>query len=130
MYYYELHEGDDDLMSDVILACETEVSPDDFFELVQEVRRQVQDAFGEDTLIEAIAVELERSHGYTFVADERLVASVLVSPRDDENLLIATGEDDDLAEADADLDDEDDDLADLPDYRSVIADFDPGARSN
>ena len=127
MYYYELHEGDDDLMSDVILACETEVSPDDFFELVQEVRREVQDAFDEDSLIEAIAVELERSHGYTFVSDERLAASVLVSRKDDDNLLLEMdADDDDGAYEDADELGQDDGV--LPGYRSLIVDVDRSAR--
>jgi hypothetical protein len=130
VYYYELHEGDEDLMADVILACESEVSPDDFFELVQEVRVQVQDSFDEDSLVEAIAAELERSHGYTFVSDERLIASVFVSPRDDENLLITTDAADRILEGDDDPGEEDDEPDDLPDYRSVIAEFDPGTRSN
>jgi hypothetical protein len=127
VYYYELHEGDEDLMSDVILACEGEVSPDDFFDLVQEVRVQVQDSFGEDTLVEAIAVELERNHGYTFVSDERLIASVFVSRKDEENLLITTDADDRIRE---EADDPDEEADELPDYRSVIAEFDPGTRSN
>ena len=137
MYYYELHEGDEDLMSDVILACEGEVSPDEFFELVQEVRVQVQDSFDEDTLVEAIAAELERNHGYTFVSDERLIASVFVSRKDEENLLITSDADDRMREAGDepdeeadDPDDEADDPDDLPDYRSVIAEFDPRTRSN
>jgi hypothetical protein len=137
VYYYELHEGDEDLMSDVILACEDEMSPDDFFDLVQEVRVQVQDAFDEDTLVEAIAVELERNHGYTFVSDERLIASVFVSRKDEENLLITSDPDDRMREAgdepDDEADDPDDEVADpddLPDYRSVIAEFDPRTRSN
>ncbi len=130
MYYYELHEGDEDLMADVILACESEVSPDDFFELVQEVRVQVQDSFDEDSLVEAIAAELERSHGYTFVSDERLIASVFVSPTDDENLLITTDPAPRLRVEADDPDEEADDPDDLPDYRSVIAEFDPGTRSD
>jgi hypothetical protein len=137
VYYYELHEGDEDLMSDVILACEDEVSPEDFFEIIQEVRIQVQDSFDEDTLVEAIAVELERNHGYTFVSDERLIASVFVSRKDEENLLITSDPDDRMPEGGADPGDEADgpgdeadDPDDLPDYRSVIAEFDPRTRSN
>ena len=60
MYFYELHEGDDEIFSDVLLARETEMEPDDFFELVQSIRRRVQDTYEHDTLIEAIAAELER----------------------------------------------------------------------
>lgn len=90
MYFYELHEGDDDLYSDVILAREDEVSPEDFFDLVQSIRRRIQDDFAEDTLIEAIAVELERDHGFIFVSDERIAAAVNVSTEEDHNFLIAS----------------------------------------
>ena len=93
MYFYELHEGDDDLYSDVLLACADDVSPEDFFDLVQAIRRRVATGFAEDTLIEAIAAELERNHGFIYISDERLTAAVNVSPDDDENFLIATGED-------------------------------------
>ena len=93
MHYYELHEGDDELYSDVLLAHEEEISPEDFFDLVQAVRGQVLAEFEEDTLIEAIAVELERSHGFVYISDERLAAAVNVSVDDDENYLIATSDD-------------------------------------
>jgi hypothetical protein len=90
VYFFELHEGDDDVYADVILAREEEITPDDFFELVQSIRRRVKDTFEEDTLIEAIAVELEREHGFTYVSDERIHAAVNVSGDDDDNFLIAT----------------------------------------
>ena len=93
MYFYELHEGDDDLYSDVLLALDEEIEPEDFFDLVQAVRRRVADDFGEDTLIEAIAVELERSQGFIYISDARLTAAVNVSTDQDENFLIATSED-------------------------------------
>jgi hypothetical protein len=63
VYFYELHEGDEEIFSDVLLARDDEIDPDDFFELVQSIRRRVQDSYEDDTLIEAIAVELEREHG-------------------------------------------------------------------
>jgi hypothetical protein len=93
VYFYELHEGDDDLYSDVLLACDEEITPEDFFDLVQVIRRGVVDGFGEDTLIEAIAVELERSQGFIYISDARLTAAVNVSTDQDENFLIATSED-------------------------------------
>ena len=93
MHFYELHEGDDEFYSDVLLAREEEISPDDFFDLVQAIRHRVADDFEEDTLIEAIAAELERSHGFLYVSDDRLVAAVNVSADEDENFLIATSED-------------------------------------
>ena len=108
MYFYELHEGDNDVFSDLLLTSDEQMDPEDFFELVQAVRSKVKDTFEEDTLIEAIALELEREHGFTFVSDARLTASVRVSPDEDENRLITA----------------DDELSDAADYRSLLADFD------
>ena len=120
MYFYELHEGDEDVFSDLLLVHDDLIEPEDFFELVQAVRAQVQDTHEEDTLIEAIALELEREHGFTFVSDGRLSASVHVSPDDDENRLINL---DDEALAGDDLRDED--------FRTLVAEFDPdGNRLN
>lgn len=107
MYFYELHEGDDDVFSDLLLTREEEMEPEDFFELVQSIRRNLQDTFEEDTLIEAIALELEREHGFTFVSDARLTASVHVSPDEDENRLISV----------------DDEVAESAEFRSILADF-------
>ena len=97
MFFYELHEGDDDVFSDLLLVSDEEMEPEDFFELVQSIRERVQDTFEDDTLIEAIAHELEREHGFTFVSDDRLTASVHVSTIDEENRLIAL--DDEVAES-------------------------------
>jgi hypothetical protein len=97
VYFYELHEGDDDVFSDLLLVSEDQMDPEDFYELVQAVRQQVQAAYEDDTLIEAIARQLEREHGFTFVSDARLEASVHVSPIDAENRLIAV--DDQIAES-------------------------------
>lgn len=98
MYFYELHEGDEDVFSDVLLASDEEMAAEDFFDLVQSVRRQVQDSHGSETLIEAIALELERDHGFLFISDERLHAAVNVSAIEEENLLISV--DDEAARAD------------------------------
>ena len=123
MYFYELHEGDEDVFSDVLLARDDEMDPDDFFELVQSVRRRVQDTYEDDTLIEAIAVELEREHGFVFISDERLTAAVNVSTEESENFL-------------ADIDVGDDELEGRDerdaDFRSIVAEFDPesGGRPN
>jgi hypothetical protein len=115
LYFYELHEGDEDAFSDLLLVHDELFEPDDFFALVQAIRIQVQDKFEDDTLIEAIANELERVHDFTFVSDARLTASVHVSPAEEENRLIPA-DDEDLEGAD---------------YRSIIADFDPdGGRLN
>ncbi len=90
MYFYELHEGDDELFSDVLLAREEEMPADDFFDLVQGIRKQVQGRHEEDTLIEAIAAELQRDYAFLFISDDRITAAVNVSTEDDDNYLIAT----------------------------------------
>ena len=107
MYFYELHEGDDDVFSDLLLTSDEQIEPEDFFELVQAIRTKVQDTFEEDSLIEAIALELERDHGFTFVSDARLEASVHVSPDEDENRLISI----------------DDEIAESAEFRTLLAEF-------
>jgi hypothetical protein len=119
VYFYELHEGDEEIFSDVLLARDDEIDPDDFFELVQSIRRRVQDAYEDDTLIEAIAVELEREHGFIFISDERLTAAVNVSTEDSENFLT------DIDTDDGELDDERG-----ADFRAVVAEFDPEGGPN
>jgi hypothetical protein len=122
VYFYELHEGDAEVFSDVILAHDEQWEPEEFFELVQQVRRRVLDAFEHDTLIEAIANELEQTYGFTFVSDEKLTAAVNVSRDDADNFLA------DLDAEDGDEDDEEED-EDLPDYKAIIAEFDPDGGS-
>jgi hypothetical protein len=114
LYFYELHEGDDDVFSDLLLVHDEQIEPEDFFELVQVIRAKVQDSFEEDTLIEAIALELEREHGFTFVSDARLSASVHVSTDEDENRLISL----------------DDEIMEPAEFRTILADFDAGDARN
>ena len=76
MFFYELHEGENEVFSDVLVVSESEWEPEEFLELVQTIRRRIQDGFIHDTLSEAIAIELERDHGFIHVSDDRLVASV------------------------------------------------------
>jgi hypothetical protein len=87
MHFYELHEGDDDVFADLLLVRDEEMEPEEFFELVQAIRRRVIDSFEQDTLIEAIADELERDYGFITINDERLTAAVNVSRDEDENFL-------------------------------------------
>ena len=129
MFFYELREGDNDIYSEVIVVSESEWEPDEFFELVQSIRRRIQDTFAHDTLIEAIAVELEREHGFIHVGDDALVASVNVSMDDAENFLARTEVEMADAEEDDDDDDDEDEDEDL-DYKAVIVDFDPSSRLN
>ena len=114
MFFYELHEGDDDVFSDLLLVSDEEMDPEDFYELVQSIRERVQDTYEDDTLIEAIARELEREHGFTFVSDERLTASVHVSTIEDENRLISL----------------DDEASESAEFRTLYAELDPDAGLN
>jgi hypothetical protein len=107
VFFYELREGDDDIFADVLLVREEEMDADSFFELVQSIRHRIQDSFEQDSLIEAIAEELEQDHGFIAASDERLSASINVSKIEDDNYL-----------ASLDSDDEDG-----PDYRAMFLDL-------
>jgi hypothetical protein len=109
LYFYELHEGDEDIFTDLLLVHDELMDPEDFFELVQVVREQVKDSYEEDTLIEAIARELEREHDFTYVSDDKLAASVHVSMVEDENRLIGIDDETGIAES--------------AEYRSILADL-------
>ena len=106
MHFYELHEGDDDVFADLLLAREEEMEPEDFFDIVQNIRRRVLDTFEQSTLVAAIADELERDYGFIAISDDRLTAAVNVSREDDENFL-------------ADLDSPDESA----DYAEILADL-------
>jgi hypothetical protein len=88
LFFYELHEGASDLMTDAILVSERDHTPERFAQIVDTARRAVLDSYEEDTLVEAVARELERSHGFTYVGDEKLRASMSVGPADDDTYLI------------------------------------------
>jgi hypothetical protein len=106
VHFYELREGDDDIFADVLLIREEEMDAEAFFELVQSIRRRIQDSYEQTSLIEAIAEELEADYEFIAISDERLTASVNVSKVDDENYL-------------SDLDDE----AEGIDYKGIFVDL-------
>lgn len=106
MHFYELHEGDEDVFADLLLVREEEMEPEEFFDVVQSIRRRVQDSYEQDTLIEAIAEELERDYGFVAVTDDRLTAAVNVSKDDEENFLASL-----------------DEPAEGPDYATILADL-------
>jgi hypothetical protein len=106
MHFYELHEGDDDVFADLLLAREEEMEPEDFFDVVQSIRRRVVDTFEQATLVQAIADELERDYEFVAITDDRLTAAVNVSRDEEENFL-------------TDLDDQEDSV----DYVSILADL-------
>ncbi len=115
MHFYELHEGDDQVFADLLLAREEEMEPEEFFDVVQSIRRRVVDNYETTTLVEAIADELERDYGFIAVTDDRLTAAVNVSKEEEENFL-------------ADLDAPEDQV----DYATILADLqvDGGNRPN
>ena len=117
LYFYELHEGDEDVFSDVLLAHDVEYDEDEFIELVLEARRDVLDTFEEDTLVEAVANELQRRHGFLHIDDSRLRVAVKVSS-DEEETRVAQVE-----ERRADGEGEEDE-----DYRSLLIEIDPEDR--
>lgn len=92
MYFYEIHEGDDELGTAVLVAHEQAYSPADFFALVKKAKALLADAYEEDTLSEAIANELERSSGFLHVTDDRLLASVNVGESDEDTFLVTADE--------------------------------------
>jgi hypothetical protein len=122
VYFYEIHESDDELYADALLAHEQEFTPEEFFELVQEARRRVQDSFEEESLVEAIALELARSEGFVYVNDALLVAAVNVSRIEDDNFLAAIDQGDGSDDEDEEEDDQDDE--DGLGFRTLIVDID------
>lgn len=109
MHFYELHEGDNDVFADLLLAREEEMDAEEFFDVVQSIRRRIQDSHVSNTLVEAIAEELERDHEFIAISDDRLTAAVNVSKDDDENFL-------------ADLDTDEEGV----DYATILADLETG----
>jgi len=119
MFFYEIYEAEDELSLCVTLAHDERFSPEDFLAAVEEARSRIVESYTEDTLVEAIAVELERSHGFSPALDRRLVAAVRASVEEGETALIPFGDEashqsestDNQAEHDPDLRDAEDLLA-------------------
>ena len=92
MFFYEIHEGDDETATAVLLMHERRLEPAEFFALVQKARTLMKDAYEEDSLSEAIAEELQRSHGFVHITDDKLIASVNVDERDEDTFLVQSDE--------------------------------------
>jgi hypothetical protein len=89
MFFYEIHEGDEELGTAVLLAHERRFDPLEFFALVKKARTLLVDAYEEDSLSEAIANELARAHGFIHVTDDLLVASVNVDETEEGTFLVS-----------------------------------------
>jgi hypothetical protein len=92
IYYYELHETDDELYTDVLLAHDAEYDEDEFLALVLEAREAVIDRFEQDSLTEAVAAELARRHGFLPIDDAQLRAAVNVSATEGETRTVPVEE--------------------------------------
>ena len=124
VYFYELHEGETDLFTDALLVHDVEFDDEQFLELVMEARAAVLESFREDTLVEAVANELERRHGFTFVNDDRLQVSVNVSGHEGETAVTGLEVERRNARSGADEEEDDDELALDSDFRSLVVDLD------
>lgn len=89
MFFYEIHEGDEELGTAVLVAHERKFDPLEFFALVKKARALLVDAFEEGSLSEAIANELARAHGFIHVTDDLLVASVNVDETEEGTFLVS-----------------------------------------
>jgi hypothetical protein len=89
VFFYEIHEGDEDLGSAVLLAHERRFEPVEFFALVKKARALLVDAYEEDSLAEAIANELARTAAFIHVTDALLVASVNVDVTEEGTFLVS-----------------------------------------
>jgi hypothetical protein len=114
VYFYELHEGDGDVFADLLLAREEEMEAEEFFSTVNAIRERIVDSYHHDTLIEAIAEELERDYDFIYVSDERLTAAVNVSRDPDENY---------LTDLEPPSEEDREGGGDDEDYRSILAEF-------
>jgi hypothetical protein len=88
MFFYEIHEGDEDLGTAVLVAHEERLEPIEFFALVKKARALLVDSFEEESLPEAIANELARTAGFIHVTDDLLVASVNVDVTEEGTFLV------------------------------------------
>lgn len=117
LYFYELHEGDDESFTDVLLCHDSEFDEEEFLGLVLESRSAVLDRFEEDTLSEAIAAELARQHGFLVVDDRQLRVAVSVSAEEGQTAVVA------VTELHAERTPDDDEG-----FRSLLVDLEPEDR--
>ncbi len=91
MYFYELSEADDEIFTNILLAHDSEYDEQEFLEMVLEAREAVMKTFEEESLIEGVATELGRRHGFVHV-EANLRAAVRVSAEDEETAPVPVDE--------------------------------------
>ena len=131
MFFYELHEGDNEVFSDVLVVSESEWEPDEFFELVQTIRRRIQDSYIHDTL-ERGDRRRARARPRVHLRQRRQPGRRRSTSRTEESENFLAELEVELADADEDDDDDDDDdeTIDEVDYKAVIVDLDPEQRAS
>ena len=92
VFFYEIHEGDEELGTAVLLAHERHFDPVDFLALVKKARTLLVDSYEEESLSEAIANELARTQGFIHVTDDLLIASVNVDETEEGTFLVSDHE--------------------------------------
>jgi len=91
-YFYEIHESDDELYSDLLLAHDSEFDEDEFLALVLEARADVVQHFEQDSLLEAIGTRLAEQHGFQVIDDSQLRVAVNVSVNEGETRVVTVEE--------------------------------------
>ena len=91
MHFYELSESDDEIFANLLLAHDSEYDEQEFLEMVLEAREAVLKSFEEESLIDAIAAELERRHGFRHI-EANLRAAVRVSAEEGETAVTPVDE--------------------------------------
>ena len=124
VFFYELHEGDNEVYSDVLVVSESEWEPEEFFELVQSIRRRIQDNY-EPRYARRSHRRRARTRPWLHLRQrrpargggQRLDRGRGQLPRRSRGR---------LADAEEDDDDDDDEETASVDYRSILADIDLG----
>ena len=127
MFFYEIYEAEDELALGVTLAHDERIPPEDFLAVVEEARGRIIESYTEETLVEAIALELERNHGFYPALDRRLVAAVRASSEEGETALIPLDVEADEGAGES-VDDERERDPDLKDAEDLLAGREPRAR--
>lgn len=115
-YFYELHESDDELYSDLLLAHDSEFDEDEFLALVLEARADVVERFEQASLLEAVGARLAEQHGFLVIDDSQLRVAVNLSVNETETRVVSVEE----RRAADEVEDEG--------FRSMLVDVDPEDR--
>ena len=89
LYFYELHEGATDLLTDALLVSEQEHQPEAFAAMVKEARARGRSRPSRRTpWSRPSRASWSAAHGFTYIGDEKLRASMSVGPDDEDTFLV------------------------------------------